>query len=126
MCSIEQETEFRRPVDGAPLTHLGRIDAQVKIRGHRVELGEIEFVLRNLSGADGVVAVPWPPTPSGYGAVEAFIEDEARTNGLREAVASRLPDYMIPRRFHFMPRLPRNANGKFDREAMRRLLQEGL
>ena len=74
----------------------------MKIRGHRVELGEIEFVLRNLCGADGVIAVPWPKTPSGYGGVEAFMEGEVRSaNDLREAVAFRLPDYMIPRRFPF-------------------------
>jgi acyl-coenzyme A synthetase/AMP-(fatty) acid ligase len=47
-------------------------------------------------------------------------------DGLRSKVASELPDYMVPRRFHFMGRLPRNANNKFDRKAIIKLLEEGL
>lgn len=117
----------RRPVGDGPLTHLGRIDFQVKILGHRVELGEIEAVVRRSCGLDGVVAVGWPPTPSGYGGVEVFIEGEGKDNdGLRGAVASDLPEYMVPRRFHFIGRLPRNVNNKFDRKAMLKLLEEGL
>lgn len=117
----------RRPVGDAPLTHLGRIDFQVKILGHRVELGEIEAVVRKACGLDGVLAVGWPTTPSGYGGAEVFIEGEAKDkDGLRSIVASELPDYMVPKRFHFMDRLPRNVNNKFDRKAMLKLLEEGL
>ncbi|MHB8616308.1 MAG: amino acid adenylation domain-containing protein [Candidatus Acidiferrales bacterium] len=117
----------RRPVGDAPLTHLGRIDFQVKILGHRVELGEIEAIVRKACGLDGVVAVGWPATPSGYAGVEIFIEGESKDkDGLRSIVASELPDYMVPRRFHFMGRLPRNVNNKFDRKAMLKLLEEGL
>jgi acyl-coenzyme A synthetase/AMP-(fatty) acid ligase len=76
---------------------------------------------------DGVIAVGWPPTSSGHGGVEVFIEGHARDKeSLRRAVASVLPEYMVPRRLHFMQRLPRNANNKFDRGAMIRLLEEGL
>src|SRR5204863_7183712 len=64
----------RRPVGDAPLTHLGRVDSQVKVSGHRVELGEIEAVIREATGCDGVIAVGWPATPSGYGGVEVFME----------------------------------------------------
>ena len=117
----------RRPVGNAPLTHLGRIDSQVKILGHRVELGEIEAVVRDASGLDGVVAIGWPVTSSGYGGVEVFVEGTTRDAAvLRKSVASRLPDCMVPRRFHFFDRLPRNVNGKFDRKAIQGLLKEGL
>jgi len=117
----------RRPLGNGPLTHLGRIDFQVKILGHRVELGEIEAVVRQTCGLDGVLAVGWPATPSGYGGVEVFVEGEAKDlDGLRSKVASELPDYMVPRRFHFMGRLPRNVNNKFDRKAIIKLLEEGL
>jgi amino acid adenylation domain-containing protein len=47
----------RRPTGDGPLTHLGRMDSQVKILGHRVELGEVEAVVRQISGRDGVVAI---------------------------------------------------------------------
>ena len=117
----------RRPVGNGPLTHLGRLDFQIKVLGHRVELGEVEAVVREASGLDGVVAVGWPITSSGCGGVEVFIEGEPEDVGrLRDTIASRLPDYMIPRRFNCMNRLPRNVNDKFDRIAMLRMLEEGL
>jgi acyl-coenzyme A synthetase/AMP-(fatty) acid ligase len=111
----------------APLTHLGRIDFQVKILGHRVELGEIEATVRNATGLDGIVAVGWPLTASGYGGVEVFLEGPSSdAQGIRNAVAAQLPEYMVPRRFHFMDRLPRNVNDKFDRKVMMKLLEKGL
>jgi amino acid adenylation domain-containing protein len=116
----------RRPERGRPMTHLGRIDFQVKIRGYRVELGEVEAVVREATGLDGVVAIGWPPTDSGYDGVEVFIEGERTdTDALRTEVARRLPEYMVPRRFHFLDRLPQNANSKFDRNAMVKLLEDG-
>jgi len=117
----------RRPLAEGPLTHLGRIDFQVKILGHRVELGEIEAKVRKSCGLDGVVAIGWPVTPSGFGGVEVFIEGSSSdADALRKTVASELPEYMVPRRFHFMERLPRNVNDKFDRKAMAKLLEGGL
>ena len=113
----------RRPAGDSPLTHLGRIDSQVKILGHRVELGEVEAVVRQISGRDGVVAIGWPRTLSGYGGVAVFIEGQSvDVNRLRSAIASRCPDYMVPRRWHVLSRLPRNANGKFDRTALLAIL----
>lgn len=117
----------RRPSGNKPLTHLGRTDFQVKILGHRVELGEVEAAIRRACGLDGVVAVGWPVTASGYGGVEVFIEGQAEEkDGLLRRVASELPEYMVPRRLHFMPVLPRNVNNKFDRKAMLKLLEGGL
>jgi acyl-coenzyme A synthetase/AMP-(fatty) acid ligase len=106
---------------------LGRNDLQVKILGHRVELGEIEAIVRNVTGQDGTVAVGWPRTASGYGGVEVFLEGPPlNPDIIHNAVASQLPEYMVPRRVHFMDQLPRNANGKFDRKAMLKILESGL
>jgi amino acid adenylation domain-containing protein len=117
----------RRPVGQQPLRHLGRMDWQVKIRGHRVEMGEVEEIVRQASGRDSVVAVGRPRTESGCAGVEVFIEGGTQDVGaLRAIIASRLPDYMVPRRFHFLPRLPRNANAKLDRGAMLSMLGDGL
>lgn len=117
----------RRPRERAPLTHLGRIDFQVKILGHRVELGEIEAIVRSATGLDGIVAVGWPLTASGAGGVEVFLEGpRADADTVRRFVALSLPEYMVPRRFHFMDQLPRNPNGKYDRKAMSQLLESGL
>jgi amino acid adenylation domain-containing protein len=112
----------RRPQSGAPLIHLGRVDSQIKVLGHRVELGEIEAVVRKHCGSDAVVAVGWPRTSSGYGGVEVFIENQVENHHLRDAVHSELPEYMVPREFHFSDKLPRNVNGKLDRTAISKLL----
>jgi non-ribosomal peptide synthetase component F len=117
----------RRPTGNRPLTHLGRVDFQIKVLGHRVELGEIEAAVRKISGLDGVIAVGWPVTSSGAGGIEVFIEGEVKEkDALRSAVGAALPEYMVPKRFHCMNRLPRNVNDKFDRKAMLKLLEEGL
>jgi len=109
----------RRPMPGEPMTHLGRMDSQIKLRGHRVELGEVEAAVRDACGRDGVVAVPWPVTENGYEGIEVFVEaDPLDAVALRSDIADRLPDYMVPRRFHFLDRVPLNVNGKFDRKAL--------
>jgi amino acid adenylation domain-containing protein len=112
----------RRPRPNAPLIHLGRVDSQIKVLGHRVELGEIEAVVRKHCGSDAVVALGWPSTSSGYGGVEVFIESQVKNHELRNAVRSELPEYMTPRKFHFRDKLPRNANGKLDRTAISKSL----
>ncbi len=115
----------RRPGPGGPLTHLGRMDSQIKIRGHRVELGEVEATVRQACGIDGVVAVPWPVTDQGCDGVEVFVQGEPMEVAvLRSAVATTLPDYMVPRRFHFVDQLPLNVNGKFDRHSLADRLAE--
>lgn len=114
----------RRPVDGRPITYLGRIDNQVKIQGRRVELGEIEAVVREEFGVDGVVAVGWPKTPTGVRGVEVFLEtDNPGLPEQNERVARRLPAYMVPRKYHSLSKFPLNANGKYDRPALLKILE---
>jgi len=109
----------RRPAGKGPLLFLGRVDSQVKILGHRVELGEVEAVVREESGIDGVVALAWPRSISGAGGVEVFLQAEGPAQpGMKQQVAARLPFYMVPRRYHFLRKLPLNANGKYDRQAL--------
>jgi amino acid adenylation domain-containing protein len=106
------------PSQGAPLEYLGRIDSQIKILGHRVELEEVEAVLREEVRADAV-AVGWPLTPSGAAGIVAFIADPSLDKiGLRRALAARLPDFMVPRELRLVKELPLNANGKLDRKAL--------
>ncbi|MCE5228753.1 amino acid adenylation domain-containing protein [bacterium] len=115
----------RRAVDGGPMTYRGRVDFQVKILGHRVELGEIEAVVREEAGLDGVVAMGWPLTDMGVGGIVAFLEGSApgELAALARRVGSRLPAHMVPRKFMFLDRIPLNPNGKYDRHALRRILE---
>ncbi len=117
----------RRPSrPGEPLSYLGRLDHQIKVLGHRVELGEVEAALREESGVDAAIAVGWPLTDSGCGGIVAFIGDpEVDTARLRAGLEVRLPDYMVPRRFELLDQLPVNANGKFDRKALLAMLEPG-
>jgi amino acid adenylation domain-containing protein len=115
----------RRPSkDGAPLVYLGRMDNQIKIQGYRVELGEVEAVLREESGVEHAIAIGWPVTPSGADGLVAFLAtDSLDTEQLLAALRKRLPPYMHVREVRCISEMPLNANGKVDRHALRQLLE---
>lgn len=115
----------RRPVEGQSMNYLGRIDHQIKIRGNRVELGEVEAVLRELSGVGSVAVIGWPVTASGADSLIAFLETaETDVKALRREVATRLPDYMRPKQIRLVNQMPLNANGKIDRGALRKICDD--
>ena len=117
----------RRAGPGRPLVYLGRLDNQIKVLGHRVELGEVEAVIRETSGVAGVVAVGWPRTGSGADAIEVFLEtNQLDMQELLDKLKTRLPAYMLPRSIHLMKRFPLNASGKYDRRALQAMLETGL
>lgn len=113
----------RRPTPGEPLIYRGRMDDQIKIHGYRVELGEIEAVLRHEAKTDVAVAIGWPPSASGADSIVAFLAGEHDTEALRARIATKLPSYMVPRTIHLVPTVPRSANGKVDRSALIARLQ---
>lgn len=109
----------RRPAAGRPLVYLGRMDNQIKIQGYRVELGEIEAVMRQEAGVEVAIAVGWPATASGADGVVGFLgTDRADTAAIRERIIARLPPYMHPSELHLVAEFPLNANGKVDRKAL--------
>ncbi len=98
---------------------LGRKDFQVKIRGQRVELGEIEQALWSVKGVTGAVAGIRGDSPDSAQLI-AWIECQGDTPAptasyLRRWLAERLPPHMIPQRFVFLDRFPLNLNDKIDR-----------
>ncbi|HET9893412.1 MAG TPA: amino acid adenylation domain-containing protein, partial [Streptosporangiaceae bacterium] len=101
----------------------GRLDDQIKIRGFRVEPGEVAAVLRACPGVrDAVVTVAGQGAQRhliGYVTPEDGVDLQAlRPARLRDFVAGQLPDYLVPAGFKAMDRLPLNANGKIDRAAL--------
>jgi amino acid adenylation domain-containing protein len=115
----------RRAAPDKPLLYLGRLDSQIKILGHRVELGEIEAAVREASALDGVVALGWPMTGSGADAIEVFLQtDDFDTKQLLEKLRTRLPAYMVPRNIRLLRHFPLNTNGKFDRKALQMILEK--
>lgn len=108
----------RRRSDGI-IEFLGRLDNQVKVRGYRVELGEIEATLaRHPCIREAAVAVQ--STADGDKRLVAYIVSNSIVDDrdLRQFLRSTLPDYMIPTAFVALDYLPLTANGKVDRQAL--------
>lgn len=102
---------------GDELEFLGRVDDQVKVRGFRVELGEIETALTELAGVREAAATVRGEAESAR-LVGYLVSDEALdTEALRGALSARLPAYMIPTLVR-VDDLPRTPNGKVDRDAL--------
>jgi amino acid adenylation domain-containing protein len=107
------------------LFYLGRMDNQVKVRGYRMDLQEIDSVLRRVSGAEQVVSLPWPVRDSLASGVVAFVcgtksfDERFLINACREF----LPEYMVPRRVRLLDEMPLNENGKTDRRKLIELLE---
>ncbi len=103
------------------LEHLGRKDFQVKVRGYRVEVLEIETVLRSLDSVREAAVVATEAT-SGEPRLVAFIVAAPAVAVTAADLASRLremlPEHMIPRAFAFVDSLPLTATGKIDRRAL--------
>jgi D-alanine--poly(phosphoribitol) ligase subunit 1 len=98
--------------------YLGRIDNQVKIDGHRVELEEIEFHARIFCRDKQVVAAV-NTSDAGFHSVLLFVESEKDLKkGLGEHLKKQLPDYMIPKEIITVNPFPLNSNGKIDRKAL--------
>ncbi|HVS01000.1 MAG TPA: non-ribosomal peptide synthase/polyketide synthase, partial [Thermoanaerobaculia bacterium] len=108
----------RQLPDGG-LEFLGRIDHQVKIRGVRIELGEVETALAGLPGVRECVVL------AREGRLVAYTTgDLPETAELRAALAVRLPDYMVPAAFVRLDVLPLTTSGKVDRKALARIEPE--
>ncbi|MGW4360319.1 amino acid adenylation domain-containing protein [Streptomyces californicus] len=110
------------------LVCLGRADRQVKIRGYRVEPGEIELVAADAAagGPDAItdIAVIARRDEAGDTSLVAFLvgdEERADLDGLRRHLRAKLPDYMVPAHFVWLPAIPLTPNGKRDEAALRQV-----
>lgn len=113
-----------RWLSGGGLAFLGRRDHQVKIRGHRVELGAVEAALRAVPGVHDAVAVPNSGNTALVGFVHGdpgFAAEEART-----LLAQRLPAAMVPARVVRLDHFPLMFNGKVDRGRLTAAADEEL
>jgi amino acid adenylation domain-containing protein len=101
------------------IAFIGRQDNQVKIRGNRVELGEVEEVLRRFTGIQQSV-VTAIHKENGENALACYYTAESETNvqNMRAFIAQYLPEYMQPSYYIFMESFPLNLNGKIDKKAL--------
>ncbi|MBT9099799.1 amino acid adenylation domain-containing protein [Methylovulum psychrotolerans] len=105
---------------------LGRADQQIKLRGFRVELSEIEAKLRKHSAIKTAVVLH-AETASGSQRLIAYLtvkpeQIQTDTNSLRTFLHDHLPDYMVPSTFVFLDSLPTTSNGKLDRKALLKMV----
>ncbi|MCB9876958.1 MAG: amino acid adenylation domain-containing protein [Planctomycetes bacterium] len=108
------------PGDGV-IRFFGRADGQVKVRGFRVELGEVEAALEGHPAIRQAVVVAVVPPGQSDKVLAAYLVPEGSApaaNELRAWLAERLPDFARPHHFAFVEQLPLNHNGKVDRKAL--------
>ncbi len=106
--------------------HLGRLDHQIKIHGHRVELEDIEAHLRVVAGVEDVAAVAWPVADGVAQGIVGFVGGEAGpAPALRDALRSRVPPHMVPAAIHILAAMPLTTSGKLDRRALLDWLEAG-
>ncbi|WP_416655629.1 surfactin non-ribosomal peptide synthetase SrfAA [Bacillus amyloliquefaciens] len=100
------------------IEYIGRIDQQVKVRGYRIELSEIEVRLAQLAGVHDA-AVTAVEDKAGNTALCAYVApQQADIEALKAALKDTLPDYMVPAFWVEMDGLPVTANGKIDKKAL--------
>ncbi len=113
------------------LEFLGRRDTQLKVRGFRVEPGEVEAALEALAGVGQAVVVP--RQGAGGVALIAYVlvaaelvasESPPDAASLRDTLRRRLPDYLVPAAVHVVETLPKTPSGKVDRRALRQRAAE--
>jgi hypothetical protein len=103
------------------LEFVGRADQQVKIRGIRVEPGEVEAALTRQAGVAQPAVVARDDGPAGKQLVAYVVAVPGTTlepATLRQALAAQLPDYLVPAAFVVLDKLPLTPNGKLDRQAL--------
>ncbi|WP_139113293.1 non-ribosomal peptide synthetase, partial [Pseudomonas sp. 34 E 7] len=111
--------DLARFLANGELEYVGRTDHQVKIRGHRIELDEIEACLTRYPGVREAVLLARDDQQRAKVLVAYLVaEPQPSIEALREFVAANLPPYMLPSAFMLLERMPLNANGKIDRKAL--------
>ena len=100
------------------LEYLGRLDHQIKVRGFRIEPGEIEAVLRRQPGVDAAVVMVREDPPGDRRLVAYIVAASPGIEEMRGRLKASLPEHMVPSAFVVLSALPLTANGKVDRQAL--------
>jgi amino acid adenylation domain-containing protein len=106
------------------LNYLGRLDNQVQILGNRVELQEVDCVLKKASNSEMVISLAWPIKDGVAERIVSFIaesKEQERTKILKYC-RNTLPPYMIPKDIFFIDKIPLNDNGKIDKQKLVNIL----
>ncbi len=124
---IYRTGDLARRGDDGLVYFVGRSDSQIKSRGHRIELGEVESAANTLPQVREVAVVAVDASDfEGKAICCAWAPSEQASEGdrLRGELQPLLPSYMLPSRWLRLPSLPKNPNGKIDRRRVRELFEE--
>jgi amino acid adenylation domain-containing protein len=116
--------DLMRRLPNGNYAFLGRRDHQIKLRGYRIELSEIEAALR-CAGCIEAVVLPLPEAHHPE-VIVAYVSGVTNTSGLAAYVRDFLPSYMVPNAIHSLEHMPLNANGKIDRHALSQMIEGQL
>lgn len=106
-----------------------RKDFQVKLNGYRIELGDIESNLLNISGISSCCALPNYDSDNKVKSITAFVvsnsvsDEKEYAKFLKAELKKYIPSYMIPKKFRFLEKLPMNNNGKVDRKELKKIIE---
>ena len=102
--------------DDGSIIFAGRLDRQIKIRGHRVELGAVETAMGQLDGVDEAHAIGWAPEnqSSAQSLIAYAIAQKVSVSNLLQQLRRQLPAPMVPKHIYLVDSFPRLANGKVD------------
>jgi amino acid adenylation domain-containing protein len=118
---IYRSGDLGRRLSDGNIEFLGRRDQQVKIRGYRLELGEIEAVLKQVNGISDAAVLTRGEENAEKRLVAYVIggrEGQRGSRWLREELQERLPGYMVPSAYVWIPEMPLTSNGKVDRRGL--------
>ncbi|HEX3469890.1 MAG TPA: amino acid adenylation domain-containing protein [Silvibacterium sp.] len=118
--SLFRTGDLVRMVSDRELEFMGRLDHQVKLRGYRIELAEIESVLRSHPAVENAAVILREDVP-GEPRLVAYVtlsKDQLQANELKKYAARSLPEYMLPSRIVTLSTLPLTSSGKIDRRAL--------
>ncbi|MGO4972107.1 amino acid adenylation domain-containing protein [[Clostridium] aminophilum] len=107
--------------DRGELVYVCRKDYQIKRMGRRIELGDVEAAISSVEGVDRVCCIFNEEKQE----IIAVVSSEIMLKDLIEQVKNKLPSYMMPSRYEFLPEFPLNANGKADRTKIKRMYLGG-
>lgn len=115
-----------RTDDTGDFQYLGRIDHQIQLCGHRVEMQEVEHAIRKACGNDSAVALAWPVEAGRAETIYAFVpgNPESDPSPILAECKRQLPSYMAPKRIFFVDKMPLNSNGKIDRSVLIGMLED--
>ena len=99
----------------------GRKDSQIKYKGYRIELSEIESVISSIEGTENCAVIAKRNPEGEVRLLKAFVSGKVEETEIRKKLSEKLPEYMVPKSIKILETIPLNKNGKTDRKVLEEL-----